>query len=175
MFEEDSRVVARMADFGFATCSQGDYDRILLPKSEPWNAPEHHNSDVLPMQAKQMDIYSFGMLCFWLLFEAGSPSNLPLPSNMTQEISQYISFERNEPERNLLQLWRKDYRLVDWICWLVRENSHLENSVKDRLIPFFWFTLTPEPQSRCANFRELFDLLIPERYVPINLVYKGGF
>ena len=168
-FEDNSRIVAKVADFGFATCFQSHEDLVLMPDIKLWNAPEHHARSFRPIQAKQMDTFSFGLLCFWLIFKAGSSSDLPLPPSMVLENGQFVSFEKDQPEKNLLQLWRRDDKLVEWVCWLVYEDPHLGNSTKDRLIPFFRSTLTFEPQSRCIDFGRLLDLLVPNRYVPIYL------
>ena len=162
-FQNNSRFVAKVADFGFATCFQSHNDLISMPKSEPWNAPERHDRPIKAEQAKQMDVYSFGLLCFWLAFKAGSSVELSLPLDMTLEIGQFVSFEQNQAEENLLQLWRSDNKLVDWICWLIRQDGHLDNSKKDRLMSFFRATLAFDPQSRCTEFSELLGLLVPNR------------
>lgn len=39
-----------------------------MPSSKPWAAPEHHHRGFEQSQLFKMDIYSFGMLCLWLLF-----------------------------------------------------------------------------------------------------------
>jgi serine/threonine protein kinase len=162
-FEEDSRISVKVADFGFATCFQSENDLILMPESEPWNAPERHNRHFRPEQSRQMDTYSFGLLCFWLIFKAGSSVDLPLPPVTTLETGQFVSFERNQPEKNLLQLWRRDKKLIEWACWLVREDSRFDSRIKDNLLHFFVSTMACNPQSRCIEFEQLLDLLVPDR------------
>ena len=95
MFEEGSRIIAKVADFGFATCFQSHKDRISMPDIGPWNAPEHHDRSFGPEQAKQMEIYSFGLLCFWLVFKAGSSGDLSLPPDMILKSGQLVNFERD--------------------------------------------------------------------------------
>lgn len=58
-------------DFGFSTIFASQDDRLQLPISRPWNAPEldRPSREWAPSQAKLTDLYSFGLLCFWLLFE----------------------------------------------------------------------------------------------------------
>ncbi|KAH8587931.1 kinase-like domain-containing protein [Bisporella sp. PMI_857] len=69
VFQDESKgYLARVADFGFSTHFRDDDTLISVPKSVPWNAPENHNREFLPQAAKEMDAYSFGMLCLWLLF-----------------------------------------------------------------------------------------------------------
>ena len=169
IFEENSRIIAKVADFGYATCFQDDSSRISIPKSEPWNAPEHHDQQFRPLEAKRMDVYSFALLCAWLLFEAGSSDKLQLPSDIVRETSKLVGFGIDEPEKNLLQLWKRDHKLVDWVYSLVYVNSHLNDSTKDCLTSFFRSTLTFEPRLRCIEFGQLLDLLAPSRYVPTSL------
>lgn len=102
VFEDDSRIIAKVVDFGCAICYQGDNDWVSMPKLEPWCAPEHEDRKFRPLESKQMDVYSFSLLCTWLLFKAGSSVDLSLPLNMIHKTDQYISFERDEPEKNVL-------------------------------------------------------------------------
>ena len=165
IFEESSRIVARMADFGFATCFQGDNDLISIPISEPWNAPEHHTRHFRPEQAKRMDVFSFAMLCVWFLFEAGISFDLPLPTNMAGEVGQFVSLERYWPEMNLLQQWKSDCKdkLIDWISWLIYEDLRFDSNMKANLIAFFRSTLSVNPQLRCTDFEYLINLITPNR------------
>lgn len=41
-----------------------------MPISRPWNAPEHTrlNQQWTGAQAEKLDIFSYGMLCLWILF-----------------------------------------------------------------------------------------------------------
>ena len=58
----------KVADFGYSTHTMGESGKVLLPKSRPWNAPEHHFGEFKVQEAKKTDVYSFGMLCLWILF-----------------------------------------------------------------------------------------------------------
>ena len=163
IFEKNSRIVAKVADFGFATCFQSNNDLILIPWKGPWNAPEYHNRSFRPEQAKQMDIYSFGLLCFWLIFEAGSSGSLPLSADTILSGGQFISFRGCQKEKDILQLWKQDHGLIEWVCWLVRKDDYLDCSMKDRLVSFFRSTLAFEPQWRCTELEDLLNLLVPHR------------
>ena len=165
IFEDDSRVVAKVADFGFATCLQGDNDLISIPKSEPWNAPEYYDHYFRPEAAKKMDVYSFALLCTWLLFEAGSSNGLLLPPDTNLETGQTVSFEARQSEKNLLQLWKSDSddKLAKWISWLVREDGRLNDRIQDNLIEFFRSALAFDPESRCMEFEQLLALLSLDR------------
>lgn len=164
VFEEGPRIVARVADFGFATCFQGHNELISMPKSEPWNAPEHHVRPVTSEQAKQMVIYSLGMLCLWLIFEAGSAIDLPIPPYTVLESGQFISFERCRSEDNLLQDWKSNGNgLIEWVCWLVNEEGQFDSSRKRNLVQIFQLTLALDPKLRSKELERLLDLLVPNR------------
>lgn len=162
IFEDGSRIVAKVADFGYATCFQSHNDLIRVSRKEPWNAPEYHDRFFKPEQAKQMDVYSFGLLCFWLVFKAGSSVDLMLPPNTILESGQFISFKHSS-EKDLLRLWRSDNKLVEWVCWSVNRDSHFDDDTKLHLESFFRSTLAFEPKSRCMEFDRLLDLLVPDR------------
>ena len=61
--ESDCRYVVKVTDFGYSTLFTTDSDPITMPHSELWTAPERHHREILPMQARKMDAYSFGILC----------------------------------------------------------------------------------------------------------------
>ncbi|KAF8853253.1 hypothetical protein BDZ45DRAFT_82220 [Acephala macrosclerotiorum] len=66
--ESEETIVAKVADFGFATVASGN--KIDVAISTPWVAPEVGSRDDghTLEQAKKTDVYSFGMLCLWLIF-----------------------------------------------------------------------------------------------------------
>lgn len=165
MYEEDSRFTAKVADFGFATCLQSESDLLSIPISEPWNAPELSNSLVKPDSAKRMDIYSYGLLCTWLLFEAGSSTGLSLPPDTKLKTDEFIGFKSCQSKKNLLELWKRDTsdKVIEWTSWLLREDKSLSSSSKDHLLCFFKSTLTVNPKSRCIEFDQLIGFLMPTR------------
>jgi tetratricopeptide (TPR) repeat protein len=60
--------LAKIADVSFSHIKRAENTRIHLPKSEPWVAPEWHHREHTIEQAQAMDVFSFGLLCFWILF-----------------------------------------------------------------------------------------------------------
>ncbi|KAK6358644.1 hypothetical protein TWF730_007967 [Orbilia blumenaviensis] len=67
----DDEFSAKVTDFGYSTIfAQEQTDvRITLPQSWPWTAPEiEENPTVTFEQAKAADLFSYGLLCYWLLF-----------------------------------------------------------------------------------------------------------
>ena len=66
---------AKMTDFGSFCYGLRDNDTVNLPQSAPWNAPEYYAGDVNLLDAKKMDVHSFGLVCFWIFFYQSSPLN----------------------------------------------------------------------------------------------------
>jgi len=60
---------AKLADLGHSISFNEDDDRAHMPRSTPWESPKHslrikyRFSDMAGME-----VYSFGMVCMWLLF-----------------------------------------------------------------------------------------------------------
>src|ERR1700743_350497 len=75
--QKGTSLVAMGTDFE-SSCVYGDEsDLLTLPKTPPWNAPEWSDRYVRVKDAKLMDIYSFGLVCFWILFRSNL-GKLPL-------------------------------------------------------------------------------------------------
>ena len=72
MFQDSTReYVAKVIDFGYSTRYTEDKPMIQVPRSIPWNAPEHTRNNRMwtPSEAKKLDYFSLGLLCLWILFE----------------------------------------------------------------------------------------------------------
>lgn len=59
---------AKIADLGHSVQLKNESDFIFMPRSEPWDAPEWHHRAHRLADTFKMDVYSFGMVCLWLLF-----------------------------------------------------------------------------------------------------------
>ena len=84
------KITVKVTDFGYSTLTVGESGKVLLPKSRPWNAPEHHFGEFKVQEAKKTDVYSFGMLCLWILFR-DRLSNFQQAT--TDGVSEFISFD----------------------------------------------------------------------------------
>ena len=154
---------AKVADFGFSTYFHGDQDLIKMPKSEPWNAPEHHNRYFYPQGAKAMDVYSFGMLCLWLLFGVESSETMPYPLGTAHEAGSF-SFEAQywSKEGDLLLFWKRE-RLLEWAMRLVTKRRTIATKTMENLARFFQSSLSVNPQTRITDWNGLLRLLGPVR------------
>ena len=70
---ERGRVSPKLIDFGYSCFTQGRDEKLSVPKSEPWNAPEYDSNEgrFSVQDAKKADVFSFGLMCLWTLSSVG--------------------------------------------------------------------------------------------------------
>lgn len=146
-----------MADFGYSYLPHEGDERFVihLAKSQPWSAPEHHHRGFSIEQAQKQDVYSFGMLCFWVLFQAEISAKFPefareIPGSEFANQNNIHSFE-------LLGHWKDEKRLRDVALELV--TNCFGDREKDVLMQFFNCTLAHETNEREGNIWAVEDLL----------------
>jgi serine/threonine protein kinase len=149
----DKTYVARVADFGYSTRFCNENSLVKLPKSVPWNAPEHHHRGIPASKAKKMDIYSFGTLSLWLLFERGdtTSSAIQIPGMDTLSLKDLLLKQRNN--NSFLELSMN----------LLANSGTLGKDVEARLTEYFVATLASNPDDRQDNLEHLLHLLEPKR------------
>ena len=153
--------IPKVADFGFSTYFGGEQSLIKMPQSEPWNAPEYHCRHHEPRAARAMDVYSFGMLCLWLIFGqniAVSPTLSP-PAESNRE---YVNFEETFQVQKL-ESWKieSDYKVLERAFNLTSKCDSLHWGGKNDLADFFRSTLALYPDQRSTDFTYLLNLLLP--------------
>ena len=143
VFENDSKeYVAKVADFGYSTWLGGANDAVLMPRTPHWTAPEWHHRPIRSESAVRMDVYSFGLLCLWLLFyHRGKTAH----RNFYEDL-------KTEQEPSALA-----HRLII-------ETTDMDDEKKDTFHQFFDLSLAVDPAKRCPNFGLLVCLLAPDKY-----------
>lgn len=151
--------VAKVTDFGFSTRFRGESDLILLQAgTRPWRAPESKSDRFKLSQIVKMDVYSYGLLCLWLLFYATSQQSSSRPDLDVQDPNAYISFD---DDCNLLEKWKADGdKIPKWAQILLERESSLSSDIKARLSNFFKLTLDSDPEKRetMSNLVPLLDV-----------------
>lgn len=145
-----TKYVAKIADFGYSTCTEHDEDcsassLVQLPWSPPWNAPEigPYSNVVTFREAKVTDVFSLGMICLWLLFHHDkSRSGSGLLDNL-----------------DVLRSLKEGGKLTE-VAWdLIDQSADVEVSMRSRIREFFDLTLSKEPSNRSQDLPHLLDLL----------------
>jgi serine/threonine protein kinase len=155
------KTTVKVADFGYSTLAASEdlapsaTARVFLPKSRPWNAPEHHFGEFTATGAKMTDVYSFGMLCFWVLFGSAH----------TECMSKGISFDASTGPRTRLEQLKHDDELETIANQLIDSMPLANFSVehRTRLKDFFSLTVRLNHENRSSDMRKLVGLLSQER------------
>lgn len=168
IFADDAGTyTARLSDFGYSTIlvNPSEEGQIMLPKSEPWNAPEVIDWATFSFtQAKMADSYSFGMLCLWLLFQ-----NHP-PKNATGLGSVYES-KRNHGF-DWIQKLKQDGELQAFASARIEAITSLNQDQKSDLKSFFASTLTDDPSSRKLELNGVMQPFEHQQYGQHPIMFK---
>ena len=140
--KEERCYVAKVTDFGYSTLFGADSAAIRMPRSQFWTAPEWHERHILPIQAKRMDAYSFGMLCLWLFFYNSFP-------NVNCHYQKIM-------EESSLGMLNHALELTNSIeCHKIQQRANMQK--------LFRLTLAQDPTERTSDFSEILQLLSPNR------------
>ena len=144
------KYTAKATDFGYSTQYTGVTDLIIMPRSDPWYAPEWHHRGFTPAQATKMDSYSFGMVVLWLL------------SYSTEDDS--------------VRKFQSDLKLAsnDALSLAYRRIEHVHSAQRPILQLFFENTLTNNLPDRCSDFLHLRDILGSDLYTASHFHCEGG-
>jgi serine/threonine protein kinase len=149
----EHNLVAKIADFGNSAAGVSEDDLCQLPRSDPWTAPEYHHRKFSISAAKRMDIYSFAMLCLWLLLDGNQ-------GVVDAETS--IKFLRGMKETS--SLGDESRKVVKAL--------KLENHMAQKLVVLFRTGLSPNPEARGLSMQDLAESLNFDPYVCIVHIQK---
>jgi serine/threonine protein kinase len=133
--------VAKVADFGYSSWFANDNELVIMPKSQYWTAPEWHHRGFAIADAMKMDIYSFGILCLWLLFY-----------NAQEDMT--CDFDNNpNSAKSVLDLAHQSIRAI----------AGLDDQRERNLTRLFDLTLANNPAERSSDFNQLIHLFASHR------------
>jgi len=153
------KTAVQVTDFGYSTFAAseafvpGGAGRVFLPKSRPWNAPEHHFGEFTVTEAKKTDVYSFGMLCLWIL----------LGSTHISQMTQIVSFESSSGPLTPLEQLKADDKLERMAYKHMESLPDFNIEHRKQLQEFFSMALQCNPEKRVSNLGKLLHLLRMER------------
>jgi serine/threonine protein kinase len=157
VFDENGSIKAKVADLGYSTTTDSASTLLYLPKSPPWNDPKWHHRGVSLLEGKRMDIFSFGMLSFWILFanvfekESGSATMDATQKDLSVSGGITSSF-------HCLESWKMKGMLCEVAHRFVESDKTLDCEQKSAMKAFFDKALHEDPKSRDTSFEYLFSL-----------------
>ncbi|KAK6333770.1 hypothetical protein TWF730_003953 [Orbilia blumenaviensis] len=159
--DSEMKYIAKIGDFGYSTFLEQQVDESLedgiqLPISRPWNAPEVANwsRSFTLLEAKLTDVYSFGLMTLWLLF-----------NNQLLE----LGLDINNPAIDLE--WKQEEKLKGVALGVVEKQDYLQADQREGVGAFFISTLAENPEARSLNIKELTARFIAARQLP-NKIYS---
>lgn len=162
---DDGSFTAKITDFGFSTRYLHDDDHIMLPESWPWYAPEcREYPGFSPQQALITDVFSFGMLCLWFIFEKYLSGVLQLPGAVQSERTSYNCETKHRSLEFLDDLKKRRY-LTQFAGQLVMAETSLDAETRRMLECFFNGCLECDPQSRDINIQYSLNHMNIHQYV----------
>jgi serine/threonine protein kinase len=156
------KITVKVTDFGYSTLATDKEGTVFLPMSRPWTAPEHHFRGFEPSAAKKTDVYSFGMLCLWVLL--GSVDR----GQNSAECNEFVPFDASTGQRTFLERLKDEHTVERMANQLMESVPLVGLNGKHRihLKEFFSLTVPLNPEKRTSNLRKLVRLLSQERWVP---------
>ena len=151
-------ITVKVTDFGYSTLTVGESGKVILPKSRPWNAPEHHFGEFNAQEAKKTDVYSFGMLCLWLLF--GNHLS-DIPQTTADGAAGLISFDAPPflGGPTFLERLKDEDRVEDIAHHLVGSMPGLDVEYRIRLKDIFSLALPHDPKKRTCDLARVIGLM----------------
>jgi len=150
----------KLADLGDASISDDNETWVFMPRSKPWSPPEYHHRGCPFWQATKMDIYSFGLLCLWVLF-GDSLSFSAASLNHCQDDDHAIT--GLPPTIVTLAMLKKTNRLQDAVREVVLAYEGITREQQSKLDSFFTLTLAEKPTARSSDFQLILKLLGDDR------------
>jgi serine/threonine protein kinase len=151
---EPSTFGVKMTDFGYSCYGSTDEDFVKLPRSQPWEAPEYHPRWFTLAAAKKMDMYSFGLLCLWLLF----PGEVLITH--LGEINLDLAFGGGKGQPQVqLEVLKQEGGILDYTLELLSRHSELDEGICSRLRSVFDLSLHLDSAERAPTMHRFVELL----------------
>ena len=144
----------KISDLGYSVMGEKE---TFLPNSWPWTAPEWTKRRFDIPSTKKMDIYSLGLLCFWLLF-----SNVEEKPVLAEESSVPFCILEEGADFATVKLIRSHDILPQFAKLVIENVKETNKEQKRRLSQFFERTVRTSPEHRTMDLTELAQLLDPQ-------------
>jgi hypothetical protein len=151
-------LIPRVSDFGYSTiaASQDDSNTIILPRSTPWNAPEHGFHRVSYKTAKKMDIYSVALLCLWLIFHEEVSGSAILPVEATEaNVVERSSWSWSDS----IEAWKQADCVGRLLSMLMKRRNNVRDVLNDKFQSCLSDMTTLNPEMRESSLDRLLSVL----------------
>jgi tetratricopeptide (TPR) repeat protein len=155
---ESTIVTAKVADFGYSQTYLSSEDKLSVARTTPWCAPEvtERSDGYLSHEAKLTDIYSFGMMCLWMIFADELAQNFGIHHDMTD----FSTADTQEQISSFTKIKKlKDEDRLRLICKDLILRLPLQPNQKVSLTKVFNSSLARDPLQRTLDMEKIRALL----------------
>jgi serine/threonine protein kinase len=155
IFSDGKLWTGKLIDFGFSCLGTSDSDRVQVACTKPWQAPEHRQDTYFRMsEARQMDLYSFGMLVCRIFLSNELPFLVP-----RKEISPSEHVKRVDEVETL----KSTSKFLNCVLEVLYSSETFDKASKDLLAQVFRMTLQHEAHLRAPDFISITSTLTSEQ------------
>lgn len=164
--------IVHVTDFGYSSFET----LVKVPRSPPWEAPEWHSRWFSLENAKRMDVYSFGLLCLWLVFSGESLEFSGFPS-IDIDLAFPAPHESNQlnPMMKGLQEMKASGKLLGSVLHLVSQKQEIPEQTRSCLEEVFTLALTHDTEKRAGQMDLFVDLLCDPENLEFVLLISQEF
>ncbi|KAH7080740.1 kinase-like domain-containing protein [Paraphoma chrysanthemicola] len=156
VFRNKEKYIAKVIDFGFSSQFADQNELLFVAASWPWYAPERDRDRVVAAQVQEMDMFSYGMLCFWVMFERHLSGIVPLPEE-AQWAEKYFEEEQQHSgslSLSVLDGLKRDEQLTRLAKQLIKDDKNSDDDDLQELGRFFDEILSYNPEDRVHAFEQ---------------------
>ncbi|CAG9998450.1 unnamed protein product [Clonostachys byssicola] len=152
VFKSDTGFRPKVADFGYSVPHlDSARSGLRLPKSRPWDAPEiSSHPDFTLAEALKVDLFSYGMLCLWLLFEPQLSGVVSYPPSLAYLETTVLNYSEYQSIGALSEV-KTRCELSGFSKALLSIEQMLGTEHRDMLAEFFMCSLEQNPQLRATD------------------------
>ena len=157
IFKDVDTFIAKLTDFGYSRYYSSPSENYCLPLCKPWNAPgvNGSNKEFSLEDAKIADIYSYALLCAWILY---GDQFLDHTDGYNDRIS-LISLDGSELKSILmLETLKTSKQLEKVVLKCASHDTDLETAESKALADFFC-TILGENHNSCCEIWKCLKLL----------------
>ena len=148
-----NEVVAKVSDFGFSSIWARPEDLIQVAMTKPWNAPEWHHRGFIFCEARKMDVYSFGLLCLWIVMQS---RNVTPPLQDTKSL---LFTTEGDFQIDVLDKFKSEGNLVEVLTQTISQKDSMKIPEHSMLLEVLQRTLKADPRTRDSDLSGAFAAL----------------
>lgn len=162
IFQDEKDVYsAKVSDFGYSTRFFKPDDVCPMPRSRPWDAPEHHFNMFNMSDARKMDIFSFGLVCCWILFEKYLARVATLPASLQWAEDLLAPKSSLDCSKESISELKRLKKILAFAEQLLITDDDLEAEPKAAMLKFLRASLVYEQDLRSHDLHACFHYFVP--------------